>query len=53
MGNTIKVNPIKCAAFNADFDGDSFFGRVNLLINGINIIKHISELENLEIEDDN
>ena len=22
MGNTIKLNPLKCASFNADFDGD-------------------------------
>lgn len=30
MGNTIQIHPMVCPPFNADYDGDSFLGRVNI-----------------------
>jgi DNA-directed RNA polymerase beta' subunit len=58
-GKSIKIPSLVCGGYNADFDGDSFNGSINIKINNIknrlinnkktNIICHISDLETMEV----
>lgn len=54
-GSAIKLTPTACAGFNADFDGDSFFGSVKLKISDKSsyktrdVICQISELADMEV----
>lgn len=49
---TIKIHPWSCTAYNADFDGDSVDGKVQLRINGKETkVFQMKDLLNAEIED--
>jgi len=44
--STIKIHPLCCEMYNADFDGDSFFGAVDLSFNRHTLIKDGIKYEN-------
>lgn len=46
LGNTIQIHPMICHPFNADFDGDSFNGVIELNIGGQTSKIDISKLQN-------
>lgn len=46
LGNTIQIHPMICSPFNADFDGDSFTGNIELFIGEQTLNIGISELKN-------
>jgi len=48
-GDVIEINPVICPPYNADFDGDSVYGRIVCRINGKVQTLHISELEQLDV----
>jgi len=47
--DTIGISPLIRAPYNADFDGDSIYGKIRLRVNGKEMVKHIAELEDLDV----
>jgi len=48
---TIKIHPFACPAYNADFDGDSVIGSVDLLIDGKKKTFEMQDLLNVELNE--